>query len=86
MRIDPDIQRIKEQRLAAKISQKALAFEAGMRQSHVSALESGFKFYPRASTVSKLRQALGRLLVEVHDEVVPRARARVRRTKRTSRT
>jgi transcriptional regulator with XRE-family HTH domain len=78
MKSDPDIQRITEQRKGAGISQKALALEAGLRQSHLSALESGFKFYPRASTVSKLRQALGRLLVEAHDDI-PALRAKPRK-------
>ena len=81
MKAHPEIQRITDQRKAAGISQKALALEAGLSAPHLSDVERGVRFNVWASTVSKLRQALGRLLVEVHDEVVPRARGKVRKKK-----
>jgi len=80
MKSHPEIQRITDQRKAAGISQKALALEAGLSAPHLSSLERGVRFNVWASTVSKLRQALGRLLVEVHDDPPPLARPKPRKS------
>lgn len=52
-------QRVKELRLASGLTQQELAVKAGISLSVLSSIEQGESSDPRASTLLRLRRALG---------------------------